>query len=78
MQANNATALTKMIKWASTTASMVSAPASKPVQSAPAGDGGSAPAGDPFVDGGNGGGAPLILDMNNIPNPDDFDEGAVW
>ena len=78
LQANNATALTKMIKWASTTASMVSAPASKPVQSAPAGDGGSTPAGDPFADGGNGGGAPLILDMNNIPNPDDFDEGAVW
>lgn len=23
-------------------------------------------------------GAPLVLDMSNIPNPDDFDEGAVW
>ena len=29
LQANNATALAKMIKWASTTASMVSAPSSK-------------------------------------------------
>ena len=73
LQANNAAALTKMIKWASTTASMVSAPASKPMNSAqtPAGT----PA-DPF-DGGQGG-VPLVLDMNNIPNPDDFDENAVW
>ena len=31
LQANNAAALAKMIKWASTTASMVSAPASKPM-----------------------------------------------
>ena len=31
LQANNATALAKMIKWASTTASMVSAPSSKPM-----------------------------------------------
>ena len=35
LQANNATALAKMIKWASTTASMVSAPSSKPVNSIP-------------------------------------------
>lgn len=75
LQANNATALTKMIKWASTTASMVSAPASRPMNSAPAEGSGSTPAnGDPFADSG----APLILDMNNIPNPDDFNEGAVW
>ena len=33
LQANNATALAKMIKWASTTASMVSAPSSKPMNS---------------------------------------------
>lgn len=75
LQANNATALAKMIKWASTTASMVSAPASKPVV-APDNGNGSAPATDPFAD--NGGNAPLIIDMNNIPNPDDFNEGAVW
>ena len=70
LQANNATALTKMIKWASTTASMVSAPASRPMNSVPVGDA--------SAEKGNGSGVPLILDMNNIPNPDDFDEGAVW
>ena len=81
LQANNPTALVKMIKWASTTASMVSAPSSKPMNSAAASvptggsaSGGSGPVDDPFA----GGGAPLILDMSNIPNPDDFDDGAVW
>lgn len=73
LQANNAATLTKMIKWASTTASMVSAPSSKPMNSVPAG---SVPADDPFAPANNG--APLVLDMSNIPNPDDFDEGAVW
>ena len=68
LQANNATALAKMIKWASTTASMVSAPSSKPMNSVPADD--------PFVSVNNG--ASLVLDMSNIPSPDDFDEGAVW
>ncbi len=82
LQANNATALAKMIKWASTTASMVSAPSSKPVNSipvsAPAAStlSASVPADDPFAPANNG--APLVLDMSNIPNPDDFDEGAVW
>jgi len=84
LQANNATALAKMIKWASTTASMVSAPSSKPMNSipvsAPAASTSSAaasvPADDPFAPANNG--APLVLDMSNIPNPDDFDEGAVW
>ena len=33
---------------------------------------------DPFADMSGGGNAPLILDMTNIPNPADFDEGAVW
>lgn len=84
LQANNATALAKMIKWASTTASMVSAPSSKPmnvdaisapVVSTPAVLGG-VTSGDPFVSANHG--APLVLDMSNIPNPDDFDEGAVW
>lgn len=84
LQANNATALAKMIKWASTTASMVSAPSSKPMNSipvsAPAASipsaSASVPADDPFAPANNG--APLVLDMSNIPNPDDFDEGAVW
>ena len=76
LQANNPTALVKMIKWASTTASMVSAPSSKPLnmEAAPAPGGSSTPVDDPFA----GGGAPLVLDMSNIPNPDDFDDGAVW
>lgn len=77
LQANNPTALVKMIKWASTTASMVSAPSSKPmnadVASAPVG---AKPVDDPFAPANNA--APLVLDMSNIPNPDDFDEGAVW
>ena len=84
LQANNATALAKMIKWASTTASMVSAPSSKPMNSIPvsataastSSAAASVPAGDPFAPANNG--APLVLDMSNIPNPDDFDEGAVW
>ena len=80
LQANNATALAKMIKWASTTASMVSAPSSKPINSLPVSAApalaASAPAGDLFAPANNG--APLVLDMSNIPNPDDFDEGAVW
>lgn len=71
LQANNATMLAKMIKWASTTASMVSAPASKPMNSTPA----SAPAGssDPFAPSANP--APLIIDMSNIP---DIEDGDVW
>ncbi|MGN1167278.1 MAG: VWA domain-containing protein [Lachnospiraceae bacterium] len=84
LQANNATALAKMIKWASTTASMVSAPSSKPMNSIPVSvpaastpsAASSVPADDPFTPANNG--APLVLDMSNIPNPDDFDEGAVW
>jgi len=47
---------------------MKATPASTPV--------GSTPADDPFAPANNG--APLVLDMSNIPNPDDFDEGAVW
>ena len=76
LQANNATALAKMIKWASTTASMVSAPSSKPMNSIPVpAPALSTPAADPFAPTNNG--APLVLDMSTIPNPDDFDEGAV-
>ena len=89
LQANNAAALAKMIKWASTRhASMVSAPSSKPMNSAcpsaPAvsvptaadSKASAIPAADPFAPANNA--APLVLDMSNIPNPDDFDEGAVW
>lgn len=83
LQANNAAALAKMIKWASTTASMVSAPSSKPMNSIPvsspasvSASAASVPVDDPFASTNNG--APLVLDMSNIPNPDDFDEGAVW
>lgn len=87
LQANNAAALAKMIKWASTTASMVSAPSSKPMNSMPAAvpavsvqtstsSAAAISASDPFAPANNG--APLVLDMSNIPDPDDFDEGAVW
>ena len=78
LQANNAAALTKMIKWASTTASMVSAPASRPIQ-APAADGtsgNSLPADDPFAKPASD--APLVLDMSNIPDPSDIGTGDVW
>jgi uncharacterized protein YegL len=80
LQANNAAMLTKMIKWASTAASMVSAPASRvlddkqasaPVPLLPAsGTAPSAPAA--------GGSAPLIIDIKEIPNPDDVDADDVW
>lgn len=79
LQANNATALTKMIKWASTAASVVSAPASR-IALAKSDDGLSAAdkllAKDDI--GGSAAAAPLVLDMNNIPNPDDVGEGDVW
>ncbi|GHV31352.1 hypothetical protein FACS1894167_13600 [Synergistales bacterium] len=65
LQANNPTALVNMIKWASTAASLVSAPASRPADVQAASD----------VSGGS---APLILDMNNIPNPSDVQDGDVW
>jgi uncharacterized protein YegL len=64
LQANNPTALVRMIKWASTAASLVSAPVSRP-DAVP----------DTPADGGN---APLIFDMNNIPNPDDIKANDVW
>lgn len=72
LQANNADQLTKMIKWASTTASIVSAPSSR-ITGSPA---------DQLLGQDNiaktVGSAPLILDMNNIPNPDDSADGDVW
>ena len=87
LQANNAAALTKMIKWASTTASMVSAPSSKPMNvdvasvmdrasKVPSNVSVADSVADPFAPSNRA--VPLVLDMSNIPNPDDFDEGAVW
>ena len=75
LQANNAAALAKMIKWASTTASMVSAPASQQPRNA---DAVSTPAdsSDLFAPANNG--VPLVIDMSNIPNPDDLGDGVVW
>ena len=69
LQANNPEALVKMIKWASTAASLVSAPASKPkdiVDNLPATN-------DPSATN-----APLVLDMNNIPDPSQIGAGDVW
>jgi len=64
LQANNPQALVKMIKWASTAASQVSAPASLAV-------GGVNPLDEAF----NQPAAPLVLNMNNIPDVNDND---VW
>ncbi len=73
LQANNAAALTKMIKWASTTASMVSAPASKPINNTPIADGlkESGINTDPFGQQN----IPLVIDISNIPEPGEDD---VW
>ena len=68
LQANNPQALVKMIKWASTAASMVSAPASRPKEQ----DQIDLPK-DPSQTN-----APLVLDMNNIPDPASIGAGDVW
>ena len=65
LHANNAKMLAKMIKWASTAVSAVSSGASNVNDSTPA-DGKDPPVGN----------GPLILDMNNIPEPDGSDD--VW
>ncbi len=65
LQANNPQSLVKMIKWASTAASLVSAPASRA-------------GGVDLNDKLSGSNAPLILDMNNIPDPEDIDAADVW
>lgn len=72
LQANNATMLTKMIKWASTVASVVSAPASRPNI---VDNDGSVPI-DPIPS--TGGNGPLILDIDNIPDPDTDGDSDVW
>ena len=68
LQANNPQALVKMIKWASTAASVVSAPASRPKDVEEF-----AVSKDPSASN-----APLVLDMNNIPDPASIGAGDVW
>lgn len=86
LQANNATMLTKMIKWASTAASLVSAPSSKVINDTPdpillpgstadIDDGQSA---DPIIAPAPVNNGPLVLDMDNIPDPNDVGAGDVW
>ena len=70
LQANNPQALVKMIKWASTAASVVSAPASR-VQT----DTNKLLAGNTEPNSTN---APLVLDMDNIPDPADVGADDVW
>lgn len=69
LQANNPQALVKMIKWASTAASLVSSPASRIQDDADVLSGNTEP------DSTN---APLVLDMNHIPNPADVGADDVW
>lgn len=69
LQANNPQALVKMIKWASTAASLVSAPASRPAAAKELLEGNTAPGSS---------NAPLVLDMNNIPNPGEVGADDVW
>lgn len=65
LKANNAEALVKMIKWASTAASMVSAPASRPAEIKE----------DELTDAVN---ATLMLDLNNIPDTASIGTNDVW
>lgn len=69
LQANNPEALVKCIKWASTAASVVSAPASRAKM-----------VDDAQVDNGaaNATNAPLVLDMDNIPDPGVVGANDVW
>lgn len=79
LQANNAAALTKMIKWASTTASVVSSPASRVVNVV---DRSSTNLAEKLLNqdsiANNGGTGPLVLDMGSIPNPDNISDNDVW
>ena len=72
LQANNAKDLASMIKWASTAISAVSAGASNSPQS-DGSDNSEEGADSGRSSSGNG---PLILDMDNIPDPTDADD--VW
>ena len=69
LQANNPQALVKMIKWASTAASLVSAPASRAQTDSDPLAGNTEP---------NSTNAPLVLDMNSIPDPADVGADDVW
>lgn len=65
LQANNAAVLTKMIKWASTAASLVSSPASIAM--------------DAENTSKSGGSKSIIIDMGGrIPDLDDIQDGDVW
>lgn len=70
LQANNAKMLAKMIKWASTAVSAVSSGVSNEDND----KGGDVDTGDTQAP--SGGNGPLILDMDNIPEPEDA--GDVW
>ncbi|MCL1904309.1 MAG: tellurium resistance protein [Oscillospiraceae bacterium] len=67
LQANNSADLVKMIKWASTAAAVVSAPATPDSTTVAGGAGGS-------------NSSPIIFDINNIPVPEesDPDDINVW
>ena len=76
LQANNAKMLAKMIKWASTAVSAVSSGVSNTVEDnelVSANSENNSTGSNENTLGGNG---PLILDMDNIPDPDDNDD--VW
>lgn len=74
LQANNAKMLAKMIKWASTAVSAVSSGVSNTTEPE-IGYGDNTDEGSESSTGGNG---PLILDMDNIPDPDDVNSDDVW
>ena len=74
LQANNAKMLAKMIKWASTAVSAVSSGVSNTEEAIGEEPGGASGDGEQ-TSGGNG---PLILDMDNIPDPDEIDGNDVW
>jgi len=65
LQANSSAMLTKMIKWASTAASLVSSPTSRAVI-------GDTPAPISVSE------APVAIDVNNIPATGEIDNNDVW
>ena len=75
LQANNSRMLAKMIKWASTVAAVVSAPASKPMNIIESSDPDAPTTSAPALPNG-----PLVIDVDSIPTaePGDVDAGDVW
>lgn len=65
LQANNPQMLVRMIRFASTAASMVSAPASKPITEQAGTEAGES-------------GAALLLDLNQLPKPEEIEGTDVW